>query len=94
MSQDRPNIQLNATPKLVELLERLGADSNFQELMVYLESRCTGLAVWAHSIPDTTLRLWAGGRVQELADLLRVYHDRHQLLRYQRETPPGVPSGV
>ena len=74
-------LHFTPTLELARLLSTLGTDSNFEKLMGIMEARCTGLAVWAHSIPDETQRMWAGGRVQELADILKMYNNRHELLK-------------
>ena len=84
-------LELLPTAQLCELLETLGQNTDFQKLMKYLEARCTGLGVWGHSIQDETLRMWAGGRVQELSDLLAIYENRHRLVKLQN-TPAQEPN--
>lgn len=81
------NLQLKSTPELASIMEILGETKAFSRFMEILEARCTGLAIWAHSLEDETHRLWAGGRVQEMSDVLKLYHNRHQLVKLHSRAP-------
>jgi hypothetical protein len=78
------------TPEIAKMFSTLSADDNFVKFMELLEDRCTGLAVWGHSIPDDIQRTWVGGRVQELSDLLKVFHQRNEFLKQYSEMRAGT----
>lgn len=70
-------IEFTADKELNDLMLALGSNSHFERLMEIFEARCNGLAVAAHGFKDKTYRMWAGGRVQELTDILIMYNRRH-----------------
>ena len=57
--------------------------------MELMEQRCDNLAVWAHLLKDDVQLRWAGGRVQEMTDLLAAYYARHDK---KPQAEPEVPN--
>lgn len=101
MTEDRrqntaPNLHIVPTVELLQILAGLSSNEQFKKLIELFEKRATGLALWAHTIHDETTRLWAGGRVQELSDILTLCNQCHALLKQfqDQKAAPTPPSEI
>lgn len=76
MNAPHQKLNLEPTEELIRLLISLESSEAFVALMKLLEQRADGLAAWSCLIEHDTRLRWAQGRVQELAELLRAFHNR------------------
>ena len=86
---------LQPTPELLKMLVKLAQSKDFERLMQHLDGRCTAIAIQAHKVAEEPYKTWASGRVQELGELLYLYHQRAALLKMMPSTGPGgfTPGG-